>query len=289
MTYYIVFGFVKLLSLLPFPVLYALSDFIFIFVYHVFRYRRKIVRENLMFSFPEKSDAERLVIERKFYYHFCDLIVESLKLPGMSESEIIKRMRYINYEPVIRHYDEGRCPLLQASHSGNWEWTSSFSLLLPKDKPGYQVYRKQRSEISDKIIYKIRTRFGGKNIEMKSLLREMVAMRKDGRVGVFGIISDQSPSRSGLHYYTRFLNQHTAVITGTEQLAKKFNYPVYYVRLRKVKRGYYTCEFIPISLNPKDTEEFEISEKYMRLLEDDIYCDPAVWLWSHKRWKHTRK
>ena len=124
---------------------------------------------------------------------------------------------------------------------------------------------------------------------MKSLLREMVAMRKDGRVGVFGIISDQSPSRSGLHYYTRFLNQHTAVITGTEQLAKKFNYPVYYVRLRKVKRGYYTCEFIPISLNPKDTEEFEISEKYMRLLEDDIYRDPAVWLWSHKRWKHTRK
>lgn len=287
--YYIALGFVRLISLFPFPVLYVFSNFIYLIIYYVIGYRKQVVRNNLKYSFPEKTELERRKIEKKFYLHFCDLLMESVKLIGMSESEINKRMHYINYEPLIEHYDENRCVMLQTSHFGNWEWTSSFSLFLPEDKPVYQIYKKQTSTVSDHIIYKIRQHFGADNIEMKNVLRQMISMRKEGSLGMYGMISDQSPARGSIHYFTEFLNQRTAVITGTEQLARKFNYPVYYARLSKLKRGYYTCEFIPISLNPQETPEFEISEKYMRLLEEDIKCDPSIWLWSHKRWKYTRK
>lgn len=286
--YWIVFGIIKLISWLPFPLLYGLSDFFYLIVYHVVKYRKVIVRENLFYSFPDKDEKERLKIEKQFYHHFCDLWLETLKLVGMSEKSIKKRMLYIHYEEMIKHYDEGRSVMLHTSHYANWEWTSSFSLYLPKDKPVYQIYKRQSSKISDRIIYKIRGRFGAQNIEMKHLLREMIRMRNEGKLGMFGMLSDQTPPRNNIHYYTQFLNQRTAVITGTEQLARKFNYPVYYVRMRKMKRGYYTCEFIPISVNPKDTQPFEITEKYMRLLEEDILNEPSLWLWSHKRWKYTR-
>ncbi len=288
MVRYLAKSFVWLISRMPFALLYLFSDICYLFVYKLARYRVKVVRENLNFSFPEKTDKELLQIERKFYRHFCDLIFESLKLAGMSREEIGKRMQYINHEALLKHYEEGRSVMLHTSHYGNWEWTSSFSLLLPEDKPVFQVYKKQKNDISNEIIDSLRTRFGAKNVEMKSLLREMVRHRQEGQLGMYGMLSDQSPGRSGMKFFTRFLNQHTAVIVGTEQLARKFNYPIYYVRLTKLKRGYYTCELMPLELQPKATQEFEISEKYMRLLEEDIMNEPANWLWTHKRWKHTR-
>lgn len=288
MIYSIAFGFVKLISLFPFRVLYALSDLLYPILYYVIGYRKQVVRDNLKCSFPDKTEQERNVIEKKFYHHFCDLFFESIKFSGVSENEIKKRMQYTDYEPAIRHYEEGRCVMLLSSHNGSWEWNSSFSLHLPEDKPIYPIYKKQSSEVSDRIIHWIRNRFGTETIEMKNLLRVMIAMRKEGKLGMYGMISDQSPRRDSMHYFTRFLNQHTAVITGTEQLARKFDYPVYYARLKKLKRGYYTTELIPVSLHPRNTPEFEISEKYMRLLEEDILLDPAIWLWTHKRWKYTR-
>ena len=289
MTYYIVYGLVKLLSLFPFAVLYALSDVLYPVIYYIIGYRKQVVRDNLSYSFPEKTEQERKAIEKKFYRHFCDLIFENIKFAGISVSEINKRMLYNNFEPALKHLDEGRSVMLYSSHYGNWEWNSSFILHLPKDMPIYPIYKKQTSEVSDRIIHKIRNHFGTETIEMKNLLRVMAAMRSEGRFGMFGMISDQSPTRESLHYFTQFLNQHTAVITGTEQIARKFDYPVYYARLKKLKRGYYTSELIPVSLHPKETPEFEISEKYMRLLKEDILRDPAIWLWTHKRWKYTRE
>ena len=280
--------FVRLFAALPFWLLYAFSDFTYLLIYRVFRYRLTVVRENLVYSFPNKDRKELRKIERRFYHHFCDLIFESLKLPGISEDEMKKRMQFINYKPLLKHYDEGRSVMLHTSHYCNWEWTSSFAIYLPGDKPLYGVYKKQKSDTTNKVITGIRGHFGSQALEMKSLLRKMVAMRQNGELGMFGMLSDQSPGRSSMNYFTQFLNQHTAVITGTEQLARKFDFPVYYARLRKVKRGYYTCELIPVSLEPKLSQEHEISEKYMRLLEEDILHDPAYWLWTHKRWKHTR-
>ncbi len=287
--YYCVYGAMKLISLLPFCCIYLISDFLYYIVYYVVKYRRKVVTENLRYSFPQKTAKELQIIEKKFYHHFCDLVLETLKLISATDKQMAKRMKYINVDDMEKHYKENRSVMLLTSHYGNWEWTSTFSRHLPEDKPVYQVYKKLKSTTFDKIMYKIRKKFGAENVEMRNLLRTMIQMKNEGKLGLFGMLSDQSPNPKSIHYTTQFLSQKTAVITGTEKLAQKFDYPIYYVRLKKVKRGYYECSTIPLSLSAKDNTGFEVSEKYMRLLEQDILNAPEYWLWTHKRWKHTRK
>ena len=287
--YNIALFFVKVISKLPFAVLFGISDFLYLIVYYIIGYRKNVVRLNLKNSFPEKTVEERRKIERDFYRHFCDLIFEGIKTQSISREEMAVRMKYIDYEPAIAHYKEGRSVMLITSHFGNWEWLCSFPMFLPEDKPVYQVYKEQKDKVSGRIIGEIRSQFGGKNVEMKNLYRSLIHMKQDGKLGMFGMISDQSPKFHSIHYWANFLNQDTAMIDGTEQIARKFNYPVYYIEVKKVKRGYYTCTFVPISTEPKDTSENEITEKYVRLLEKTIQDQPAYWLWSHKRWKHKRK
>ena len=287
--YYLVFILVKLFSLLPFWILYLLSDFTYLIVYYIAGYRKKVVRDNLLKSFPEKTPKERKEIEQKFYHHFCDLFFESLKLMSISKDEILRRMKFIDYEPLLKHYDEGRSVMMMPSHYGNWEWASTFSLLLPEDKPMVQVYKKLSSKISDRLVYILRCRFGSKNIEMRDFYKTLLNLKAGGKLAMFGMISDQSPSRNNIKYRTQFLNQYTPVINGTEQIACKFDYPVYYGQIKKIKRGYYNLTLIPIALQPKNTRQNEITEKYIRMLEKDIIAEPAYWLWSHKRWKHVNK
>ncbi|NLI71482.1 MAG: lysophospholipid acyltransferase family protein [Bacteroidales bacterium] len=286
--YYIALFFVNLISKLPFCVLYIISDFLYLIVYYVVGYRKEVVRLNLQNSFPEKTSEERKKIERDFYRHFCDLILEGIKLQSISRKEMALRMKYIDYEPAIAHYAEGRSVMLLTSHFGNWEWLSSFSMHLPKDKPVYQVYKQQKDHVADRIVDKLRRRFGAENIEMSSFYRSLIQMKREGRLGMFGMLSDQSPRLNSIHYWTELLNQETAMIDGTEQIARKFNYPVYYCDVKKIKRGYYTCTLSPIATEPKETSEHEITEKYARLLEQTIEEQPPFWLWSHKRWKHKK-
>lgn len=283
--YKVIYFFLKLSSYLPFWLLYMLSDILYLIVYKVFKYRIDLVRRNLNNSFPEKTEAEKREIERKFYRHFTDMMVEAHKMMSISPERMLKRMKYVNYKPMLKHYDEGRSVILMTSHFGNWEWLSSFSLLLPDGKPVYQVYKKLSSEISDKISFKTRQRFKAINVEMKDLLRKMVWLKKEEKLGMFGLISDQSPEYTPHLHFMDFLHQPTAFILGGEQLAKKFNYPVYFASVQQVRRGYYICDLELITENPTKTAEYEITEKYSKLLERDIRRQPEQWLWSHKRWK----
>lgn len=284
--YKVIYYSLKLISFLPFKLLYFIGDLIYLIVYYIVRYRVNVVRENIQHAFPEKTEQERRKIEKKFFRHFADMIIEMLKMMSMSDNEMLNRMKYINFEPTLKHYEEGRGVILLTSHFGNWEWLSSYSLLLPTDKPVYQVYKKLSSDISNKVSYKSRKRFGAVNVEMKELLKVVIRLQQNGKLGMLGMISDQSPRRNPHLHFVEFLHQPTAVITGSEQLAKKFNFPVYFVSVQMIKRGYYTATFEPITLTPTETNEFEISEKYMQLLENDILKQPEQWLWSHKRWKH---
>ncbi len=284
--YNIIYYFLKLLSYLPFWFLYLVSDFIYLIIYHIVKYRIKVVTDNINNSFPEKTYEEKQRIIKGFYRHFADMFVETLKSMSISKNEIQKRMKYIDCETLLKHYDEGKSVILINSHLGNWEWYFSFSLILPKDKPLYQVYKKLTNETTNKIVYNIRKRFGGVNVEMNDLLRTMVDMKKNNQLGMYGLISDQSPQYTPNLHFVDFLNQKTSVITGTEQLSKKFDLPVYYVSLQRIKRGHYEVKVKLISENPKETQQFEITEKYMKFLEEDIHRTPEIWLWSHKRWKH---
>ena len=287
--YHIINGLLKLKSLLPFSILYVLSDFTYLIVYYLIGYRKNVVRENLKRSFPDKTDRELLATEKKFYHHLCDLLFESIKMATISKEEMSRRMKILNYEPLLKHYDENKSVLLITSHYGNWEWTSSFSMYLPADKPMYQVYKQLKNKFFDRLIYNLRIRFGSVNVEVNELFDVLSSLKQQGKMGMIGLISDQSPSRNGIKYRSQFLNQRTPVITGTEIIAKKYDFPVYFVEIRRVKRGYYTCNPVPICLHPQESGKFEITEKYIRLLEQEIMAEPAYWLWSHRRWNFADK
>jgi KDO2-lipid IV(A) lauroyltransferase len=287
--YYILYSLVWLLTWLPLRVLYLLSDIIYPIVYYVVGYRKSVVRTNLNNSFPTKSQKELRQIERRFYRFFCDLFVETMYEMHIGEKEIRKRMTYENIDGILEQYERNKSVMVMTAHYGNWEWTLAFSLFMPGTHSSNPIYKQLRNSRFNKLIYNLRAKYGAKLIEKKELLRVMFRLQKENQLGNFWMISDQTPNARGLHYWTNFLNQDTPAVVGTEQLARKFDYPVFYAEITRKKRGYYHCEFIPVELEPNKTTDYEITEKYMQLLQNTIETNPEYWLWSHRRWKHKRK
>ena len=286
--FYILYAFGWLITLLPLRVLYLISDFFYLVVYYIVRYRKPVVRENIFNSLPAKTEKERRKIERGFYRFFCDLFVETMKEIHMGKEEIRRRMTYGNVDEIIAQYAKGKSVMLMTAHYGNWEWLLNLPESFPAENKVYQIYKQLRNEKFDKLIYSLRSKYGGNNIEKRELLRSMYNLKNEGKNSIFIMVSDQTPNGRKIHLWTPFLNQDTPTVTGTEQLARKFDYPVFYADIYRVRRGYYHCEFIPISLEPKATAEFEITETYMKLLEQTIHRNPEYWLWSHRRWKFKR-
>ena len=276
------------LTWLPLRLLYIISDIFFPIVYYIVRYRRNVVKTNLAKSFPEKTEKERRNIEIKFYRFFCDLFVETMYEMHISEQEIRNKMTYGNVKEIIEQHDKNKSVMIMTSHYGNWEWTLAFSLFLPENRHSNPIYKRLRNKPFDSLMYQLRSRYGAKLIEKTDLLRVMFRLQKEKQFGNFWMLSDQTPNAHSIHYWTNFLNQDTAAIFGTEQLARKFDYPVFYAEINRIKRGYYHCEFIPISLEPTKTAEFEITKAYMNLLQNTIKKNPEYWLWSHRRWKFQR-
>lgn len=275
-----------LLTLLPLRALYVVSDVLFPVVYHVVRYRRKVVHKNLTNSFPEKSKREILKIERKFYHYFCDVFIEAMYRINMSPAEVGRRITFENLDIIDKIYAENKSAMLMMAHYGNWEWVSAMSLHLPKESPLYGVYKQLSNAEFDAMTYRLRLKYNMGNIEMRDLFKTMLRMGKAGEKGVFAMVSDQCPPKDSMRFKMMFLNQPTAVIVGTEVLARKFDYPVLILSITRPKRGYYHCKVELLSENPQAEPEFSISEKYMRRLETDIMQHPELWLWTHKRWKH---
>lgn len=275
-----------LLTLLPLRALYVVSDVLFPLIYHVVRYRRKVVRKNLNNSFPDKSKREILKIERRFYHYFCDVFIEAMYRINMSPAEVSRRITFENMEIIDKIYAENKSAMLMMAHYGNWEWVSAMSLHLPKESPLYGVYKRLSNAEFDTMTYRLRLKYNMGNIEMRDLFKTMLRMGKAGEKGVFAMVSDQCPPKDSTRFKMMFLNQPTAVIVGTEVLARKFDYPVLILSITRPKRGYYHCKVELLSENPQAEPEFSISEKYMRRLETDINQHPELWLWTHKRWKH---
>ncbi len=284
--YILALPFFYLLSLLPFPLLYLFSDLVYLIVYRVFGYRKKVVLENLRKSFPEKSEAEIKLICKRFYHYLCDFIVETFKILTISKKGIIKHCKF---QPDClalfdRLAEENKSVIMVMGHVGNWEWAGHPFTLQCKQQL-YVLYHPVKNKYFDKLMLDMRSRFGTRMLAMRSAYKEMVAHRKDLTVTVF--IADQTPQPDGA-YWTTFLNQDTPVFKGTETIAKKLNLPVVYSYVRRVKRGYYEMTAEMLVENPVATADGEISEMHTRRLEKDIKAHPEIWLWTHKRWKHKR-
>ena len=278
--------FLYLLSLLPLPLLYILSDLIFYVIYHMMKYRRAVVEENLKKSFPHKTDEELKFIEIKFFSYLADLVVETIKMISISKQEVIKRYQINNPEVIERFFAEGRSVIGAVGHYGNWEWAAfSMSLLTPREKA--IVYKPMSNAYFNEFFRRTRSKFGATLIPMKGTLRYMAQAK--GRVVFSMFASDQTPVRTETQYWADFLHQPTGVFLGIEKLAKSFNNPVVFCDIRVLKRGYYSCDFKVITEEPNQTEEHEITNAHLHLLEQRINAEPAYWLWSHKRWKYKPK
>lgn len=286
--YNIIYAILYLHALLPFKVLYILSDILYFWAYKVIRYRVKVVRENLKVSFPEKSEKERKKIERQFYHHFTDYFVETIKLLHISDKEIQERMEFKNVELVKDLMKDGNSSIMYLGHYGNWEWVTSINLLFDDCLLG-QIYRPLKNKIFDDIFLKIRSRFDSVSIAKNNTLRTIVNYKKQGQKILIGFMSDQTPAWNNIHYWTKFLNHDTAVFTGVERIAKQTGFSVTYLDITKVGRGKYTAVVKLITDNPKDEPEFAITEKYIREMETTILRNPAYWLWTHKRWKYKKE
>jgi Kdo2-lipid IVA lauroyltransferase/acyltransferase len=286
-AYYILYPIIKFISLLPFAILYGISDVIFILMYYVIGYRKKVVMQNLRNSFPEKSEQEIKAIAWRFYRHFCDLFVEIIKLTSISSESINKRIRVTNPEVLEEMYSKGKSCIIATGHYGNWEWLPSISSVGKYHT--FSVYKPLNNKYFDDYFIHIRSRFGLEVVPMRATLRGLLTLKKNNTLTLACLIADQSPMKSEIQHWVRFLNQDTAVYLGIEKLSQQLDMPVLFCVAQKVKRGYYNVEVKVLFENPKATAEFEITDTHTRKLEEAIIAQPEYWLWSHRRWKHRKE
>lgn len=275
---------------LPMGVLYAFSDIGYLLLRYVVRYRLRTVRANLAASFPDKSRSELRRIERGFYRHFADNAVESVKMLHISADEMRRRMRFENVELIDRLFGEGRDIVAYFSHCGNWEWATSVALNT-RTRSGSEadygfVYRPLKEKLFDAMMLEVRTRFGASAYPKATVFRELIRLRRSGKRFITGFMSDQKPSHGDPTQVLMFLNHPTAMITGTETVARKLDTAVIYWDMRRERRGYYVIDCKLVAPSAAAEMPGAVTAEYARLLQQTIERQPSMWLWTHKRWKN---
>jgi KDO2-lipid IV(A) lauroyltransferase len=274
--------FLYLLSLLPLPILLFFARLSYYLLYYVVGYRKRVVRENLLQSFPEKKIDEIIQIEKSFFRYLADVIFEIVKLSTISEAELRKRVKFNNLEAIEAYFKRGESTLACTGHYGNWE-LCMLALGLNLSAPEYVIYKPLANEVFENWFQKWRTRFGNIFVPMRQTLRQVIATKNIPKMFCFA--SDQTPVREETQYTLHFLNQPTAVLLGLEKIALQTNWPIFYFDVIRVRRGYYEVNIQPLCLDPKSTQGHEITDKFFELLNKTIQNKPDFWLWSHRRWK----
>ena len=288
-VYYLVLATCYTLSLLPLRVLYVIADILYYFLYYIIRYRQHVVQKNLETSFPDKSEAELLAIRHGFYHFFCDYLVESIKLLTIRKEDLRRRLVFKGTHLLDQSINEGQSCAIYLGHYCNWEWVTSLPFwVTPKAQCG-QIYHPLENKDFDQLFLRLRQRMGAVCIPMSETLRRLSDYRRQQQPVVIGFISDQVPLWTNIHHWCDFLHHDTPVLTGTERIARKLNYALFYLDIKRVRRGYYEAEIKLITRQPQQSEEFEITDRYFQLLEESIRWAPEYWLWSHNRWKRTHE
>lgn len=278
--------FFRLLSRLPFPMLYALSYLLYVLSYYILGYRREVVKSNLDLAFPRKTAAEKKAIARQFYRNLTDIIVETVKLLTISPEELARRVIISNPEVLLQHLDQGRSIVVMTGHQGNWEWLLQGCALLL----GYEVdavYKPLRNKFSEKLMLAIRRRFGPLPVPMQQLPRALVQRRSVVRI--IAMVADQAPAPEMAHWLN-FFGHDTPFFVGAAKIAQRTGFPVLFTRMQRLRRGYYQVHMAPIAQPPYAPDAVEeIIGRYAAAVQAAIEERPAEWLWSHKRWKHKRQ
>lgn len=276
------------LAFLPLKCLYLLSDFIYFVLYYIIRYRKRVVDDNLRQCFPDMTAGRRRAVSRLFYRNFADYIFETIKLFHISDREIKRRMVFENTEAIDRFVAQGRSVAVYFSHCGNWEWAPSITLHSHTDSVRTafcQVYRPLKNKAFDGLMLRLRSRFGSVSMPKSTVLRRLIALRRDGFVTVTGFMSDQKPSHGDPTLPLLFLGRPTAFITGTEELARRMKMAAVYWDMYKDSRGYYRIVTRVIADDVSETAPGDVTRAYASMLQQTIQRNPSIWLWTHKRWK----
>lgn len=290
LLYRIVWGACYLLALLPFCVIYLISDIIYFVIFYLVRYRRRVVRKNLRNSFPDKSEKDILDIEKKFYKTLCDYFLECMKMRTISEKEMCRRMRFNGTQDVVDASNAGKSVVVYIAHSMNWEYITSLPLHMNNiDAQIAQIYHPLENKYFDNAFIKLRERFGSMSIPMAHTLRRVVDFGRENRRFIIGFVADQVPTWEAINHWVTFMHQDTPVFTGTEKIARRVGASVYYLSMTRPKRGYFEASFMKICDDASLTEEFSVTNEYFKLIEKDLAREPWLWLWTHKRWKRTRE
>ena len=273
------------ISYLPFPVLYFISDFLYLLIYRIFAYRVEVCKANLKKALPNKTEEEIKIIEKKFYKHLCDVIVETIKSFTISPKELNKRMKLLNPEVLAAIYRTNRKMIAVTGHYGNWEW-AAITLPFQSSYSAQGVYLAIKNPIINRAMIKSRSRFGIDLLEAGKIYQELE--NRKSSLSITGFIADQSPSKPEKGIWLHFLNQETVVASGTERYAALHEMAVAFGKIRKIKRGYYSLEYELVTENAALEKAGAVTQKHTKILEKIIQEEPQFWLWSHKRWKHKR-
>lgn len=274
------------ISMLPFRLLYFVSDCIYVLVYYIIGYRKKVVRQNLALALPHLSEKERLVIEKKSYHHLVDGFLEMIKTMTISDKEINKRFKFTNMELYHEYEAKGKSIAIFCAHYSSYEWL----LIMNKHIKfkGFGIYKTIRNKYFDKLVRDIRGKFDATLIDTKETTKVMIDNHKKGILGVYGFAADQSPKVSKAFHWTKFMGIEVPVHTGAEMLAKRMDMNVLFVKGEKLGRGMYQATFVPMVDNPKEVPNYELTDMFFRMVEQQILEKPEYYLWTHKRWKHAK-
>ena len=270
--------------------LYLFADLVlYPLLCYVVRYRRRVVRQNLLRSFPEMDERERRRLMRRFYRQFATEIAEMAYGLFISEEEMAQRVQMTNIELVNSLTRKYGGSIVMLSHTGCWEWMASLQQHVDKDIVECNVYRELKNKRMDRLMLRLRARRGGFCCEKNRLLRQMVKQRSEHQLTIYGMLADQKPSPNNMHFWTTFLHQDTSFLDGSEVLARKFRYPVFFMFITSPRRGYYHVDLRLLAEEVGALDEFELTGRYVRVLEQNILEQPHLWLWTHNRWKWRRQ
>lgn len=287
LMYLLFYPLIWCISKLPFRALYVLSDGICFLVYRVFRYRKKTVRENIALALPHLTAAERIEVERKFYHHLCDLFLEMMKTLSITDEEMNARFVYTNLETYLELEKKQKSVAMLCAHYNSYEWTISINRKI--QFKGYAIYKKISNKYFDRLVHKIRSRFKATLITNKEAIPKISENARKKHYGLYGFASDQSPRVNAAHHWKNFMGHYVPVHTGGEMLAKKYDMNVGLLKIKKVKRGYYEAEIVQVYEDVKKIPNYEITDRFMEMVEQQILEAPEFYLWTHKRWKHRKE
>lgn len=286
-VFVLLYPFIWIVSILPFRILYFISDILYLLIYYVIGYRKKIVLNNLKLAFPEKSEKELLKIRKKFYHHFVDVFMEMLKTFTVSKEAIYKRYKFTNIEMLIQLNKDNKSLILMGPHYANWEWIMSLDSFV--DYKGYAAFKKIKNKYFNNLIIKSRAKFGTNMIETSKIVSEMLNNKQNNIQAAYGLLSDQSPQIGKTFYWREFFGVKVPVHTGAEILAKKYDMNLVFIDTKKIKRGYYETSFSLISNDSTKAKNYELTDIFLDKVEQKVREKPEFYFWTHNRFKHKDK